>query len=59
MDELLCKELASAVVLAMGRVDLPRADQIAVLEMALEWLRLTEQVDESALLQIVGLSEAN
>ena len=57
MDELLCKQCASAVVLAMGRVDLPREDQIAVLEKAIEWLRLTEQVDEAALLQLVG--EAN
>ena len=53
------KQLASAVVLALSRVDLPRCEQIEILEEAVEWLRMTEEVDEAALLQLVGAEEAN
>lgn len=54
MDEELLEHCTVAVLLTLGRVELARFEQIEILEKALERLRLTEQVDEAALLQVVG-----
>ena len=59
MNEALRKQRASAVVLALSRVDLPRCQQVEILEEAIEWLRMTEEIDEAALLLLVGAEEAN
>jgi len=58
MNDELLDHLASAVVLAMGRVDIVREDQIRILEVAAERLRVTEAVDQMALVQLVT-EEAN
>lgn len=54
MDPKQKEQAVAAVLIALGRVDLTRAEQIELLEGALERLRVMEEVDESALLQIVG-----
>jgi len=59
MSEELLDQLASAVILALSRVDLVRVDQIRILEVAAERLRVTEDVDQSALLQLVTEAGAN
>lgn len=58
MNEELLDQLASAVILALSRVDIVRVDQIRILEEAAERLRVTEDVDQAALLQLVT-EEAN
>jgi hypothetical protein len=54
MNDIQLEQLTSATLLALGRVDLSRREQIQILELALERLRVTEEVDQEALLQLVG-----
>jgi hypothetical protein len=50
--------LIAAVLVALDRVELSRQDQVLVLAGALEELSLREQVDESALVQLVSGAES-
>jgi hypothetical protein len=56
MDRQLLEQAVAAVLLALKRVDLSPAEQLEIIELTAERLRIMEAVDESALLQIVGMS---
>jgi hypothetical protein len=56
MDEKQREQLVCAVILALSRVELTRQDQIELLETTVERLRIMEEVDETALLQMVGMA---
>jgi hypothetical protein len=56
MDPRLLEECVAAVLLALKRVDLSPQEQLAIIELTAERLRIAATVDEDALVHVYGVS---